>query len=79
MQADVFDPKSLLPVPDAQARLFALLPPLPVATVKLSEAVGRWAAEDVIARRTQPGSDLSSMDGYAIRYAERPGPMESHW
>ena len=76
MPADVLEPKSLLPVADAQARLFALLPPLPVETVTLSNAVGRWAAEDVIARRTQPGSDLSSMDGYAIRYAERPGPWK---
>jgi len=65
---------SLLPVPDAQARLLALAAPLPAETVPLAGAVGRWAAADVHARRDQPSHDLSAMDGYAIRYAERPGP-----
>jgi molybdopterin molybdotransferase len=65
---------SLLPVADAQARLFALAPPLPVEDAELVEAAGRWAATDILARRDQPSADLSSMDGYAIRYAERPGP-----
>ncbi|MBA2936400.1 molybdopterin molybdotransferase MoeA [Sphingomonas sp. CGMCC 1.13654] len=65
---------SLLPVTDAQARLLALASPLPVETVSLVDAVGRWSVEDVLARRDQPSHDLSAMDGYAIRYAERPGP-----
>lgn len=65
---------SLLPVAEAQARLLALAAPLPVETVPLVEAVGRWAAEDVVALRDQPSRDLSAMDGYAIRHAERPGP-----
>lgn len=65
---------SLLPVAEAQARLLALATPLPVETVPLIDAAGRWAAEDVIARRTQPAADLSMMDGYAIRFADLPGP-----
>lgn len=65
---------SLLPVAEAQARLLALAAPLPVETVPLVEAVGRWAAEDVVALRDQPACNLSAMDGYAIRHAERPGP-----
>jgi molybdopterin molybdotransferase len=65
---------SLLPVAEAQARLLALATPLPVETAPLVEAVGRWAAADILARRDQPSHDLSAMDGYAIRYAERPGP-----
>ncbi len=65
---------SLLPVAEAQARLLALAEPLPIETVQLLSAVGRWAADDVLARRDQPSHDLSAMDGYAIRYAERPGP-----
>lgn len=65
---------TLLPVAEAQARLLALAPPLPVETVPLIEAAGRWAAEDVVARRTQPAADLSMMDGYAIRFADLPGP-----
>ncbi len=64
----------LLPVDDAQARLLAPASPLPAQTLPVSEAAGRWLAADVIARRTQPASDLSAMDGYAIRFGERPGP-----
>ncbi|WP_442679412.1 molybdopterin molybdotransferase MoeA [Sphingomonas sp. ASY06-1R] len=65
---------SLLPVAEAQARLFALAAPLPIETRTLVEAAGRWAAEDVVARRTQPAANLSAMDGYAIRFADLPGP-----
>ncbi|MGX0583720.1 molybdopterin molybdotransferase [Sphingomonas sanguinis] len=42
--------------------------------VPLREAAGRWAAQNVTARRTQPASDLSAMDGYAICFADMPGP-----
>ncbi len=65
---------SLLPVAEAQARLLALAQPLAVEMAPLVETVGRWAGEDVLARRDQPSHDLSAMDGYAIRHAERPGP-----
>jgi molybdopterin molybdotransferase len=65
---------TLLPVAEAQARLIALARPLPTATVPLIEANGRWTAETVVAGRTQPFADLSAMDGYAIRFAEAPGP-----
>jgi molybdopterin molybdotransferase len=65
---------SLLPVADAQARLFALGTPLPIEQAGLVEAAGRWTAADLLALRDQPSADLSAMDGYAIRYAERPGP-----
>ncbi|HEY0269379.1 MAG TPA: molybdopterin molybdotransferase MoeA [Sphingomonas sp.] len=65
---------SLLPVVEAQARLFALAPPLPVEEAGLVDAAGRWLAADIVARRDQPSADLSAMDGYAIRYRERPGP-----
>ena len=65
---------ALIPVAEAQARMFALKAPMPVEHVPLLEAHGRYAAEDILARRTQPAMDLSAMDGYAIRFAERPGP-----
>jgi molybdopterin molybdotransferase len=65
---------SLLSVAEAQARVLALASVLPIETVSLIEAVGRWAAADVLARRDQPSHDLSAMDGYAIRFAECPGP-----
>ncbi|MBI0474678.1 molybdopterin molybdenumtransferase MoeA [Sphingomonas sp. MA1305] len=65
---------SLLPIAEAQARLFALAAPVATERVGLAAAHGRWAADDVLARRTQPASDLSAMDGYAIRHADLPGP-----
>ncbi len=65
---------TLLPIPEAQARLFALAPTLPVEHAPLREAAGRWAAADVHARRTQPAATLSAMDGYAIRFADLSGP-----
>lgn len=64
----------LLPVAEAQARLFALATPLRSEGVPLSEAVDRWAAALVDARRNQPAIALSAMDGYALRFAELPGP-----
>ena len=66
---------ALIPVAEAQLRLFALGAPLAIETVPLAQAVGRWVAEDVVARRTQPAANLSAMDGYAIRYADLPGPF----
>lgn len=65
---------SLLPVAEAQARLLALAEPVAIETLPLAQAAGRWAAEPVIARRSQPTADLSAMDGYAIRFADMRGP-----
>jgi len=65
---------ALIPVAEAQARMIALKAPLATETVPLLDANGRYAAADIHARRTQPAFDLSAMDGYAIRFAERPGP-----
>ncbi len=58
----------------AQARILALASPVEVESIALDQAVGRWAAEPVHARRTQPAHDLSAMDGYAISFADLPGP-----
>ena len=63
----------LLPVEAAWDRLIALAPHVESETVPVTQAAGRWLAEDVIALRTQPDADLSAMDGYALRYAELPG------
>uniref|UniRef100_UPI0035CC5F67 molybdopterin molybdotransferase MoeA n=1 Tax=uncultured Sphingomonas sp. TaxID=158754 RepID=UPI0035CC5F67 len=62
-------------VDEAQARLFALGVPLPSERVSLREAAGRWAAADVVALRTQPATDLSAMDGYAVRVDDLGGPL----
>ena len=61
---------SLLPVSEAQTRLFALAPPVAVESVAIDDAAGRWTAEPIAALRTQPWRDLSAMDGYALRFAE---------
>ena len=66
---------TLLPVADAQAHLFAMAAPVAAEQVPLHQALGRWAAADVPALRTQPAADLSAMDGYAIRFADLPGPF----
>ena len=58
----------------AQARLLALVTPLPVERMPASEALGRYLAEPLVARRTQPPADLSAMDGFAVRDADLPGP-----
>lgn len=66
---------SLLPVTEAQERLFALAPRVNAERVPLGAAAGRWLADDVVANRTQPSADLSAMDGYAVRFADLPGPL----
>jgi molybdopterin molybdotransferase len=58
----------------AQAKLLGGVVPLPVETVPLDAAAGRWAAADVVATRTQPPFAASAMDGYAIRWTDLPGP-----
>jgi molybdopterin molybdotransferase len=59
---------------EAQRRILALAPPVAPETVIVAAAAGRWASAPVTALRTQPDADLSSMDGYAIRHADLPGP-----
>lgn len=58
----------------AQLRLFALGELLRVETVDVHSAAGRFAAADIIAKRTQPSHNLSAMDGYAITHSSLPGP-----
>lgn len=58
--------RSMISLEAAQSQLLALARPLPAETVPLSDAIGRWAAEDVVSKRTQPVRPLSAMDGYAL-------------
>jgi molybdopterin molybdotransferase len=55
-----------LPLEEAQARLLALVTPLPIEHIDIEGALGRYLAAPIGARRTQPASDLSAMDGYAM-------------
>lgn len=63
-----------LPLEEAQAQLLALAKPLPVERVTVEKALGRFLAEPIRARRTQPAADLSAMDGYALRSENMAGP-----
>lgn len=67
--------EGLLPFEVAVARMLALGRPLDTETVDLTEASGRFLAEDVSAQLTQPPADVSAMDGYALRFSELPGPF----
>lgn len=55
-----------IPLEEAQARLLALASPLPAETLPAEQALGRYLAVPLNARRTQPSADLSAMDGYAL-------------
>jgi molybdopterin molybdotransferase len=55
---------------DALAAVRARAAPLPAEDVALVEAHGRVLAEGVRARRDQPTTDISMMDGYALRAAD---------
>ena len=63
-----------LPLEEAQARLLALAAPLSIERLPVTEALGRYLAEPLTARRTQPAAAMSAMDGYAVRAADLPGP-----
>jgi molybdopterin molybdotransferase len=65
---------SLLGVEDAQARLLGLAMPLAPDMTPLRQAGGRHLAAALKARRDQPWTELSAMDGYAIAWSDMPGP-----
>ena len=62
----------MLSVKEAHARVIAAFSPLPAETVSVADAAGRVLATAPQARLTQPPSDLSAMDGYAVRAADVP-------
>lgn len=59
----------MISIEEAQARIFALKETVETEILPLGKAAGRWVADDVIARRSQPACDMSAMDGYAVRFA----------
>ena len=60
----------LLPVEEALKRILSAMPLMPAEEVPLTDALGRTAAVDIAARRTQPAEAVSAMDGYAVRGAD---------
>jgi molybdopterin molybdotransferase len=64
---------TLLPVPDAKARLLAGAAEISrLETVPLAQATGRVLGRDLLAKLTQPPFDASAMDGYALAAADAP-------
>ena len=62
----------MLTVREAHARVIAAFDPLPSEIVSVAEAAERVLAVSPQARLTQPPTDLSAMDGYAVRAADVP-------
>jgi molybdopterin molybdotransferase len=60
----------MIGVDEARRRIVAALSPVGAETVSLAAAWGRVLAAPVAARMDKPGSDVSAMDGYAVRAAD---------
>ncbi|MFT3808781.1 MAG: molybdopterin molybdotransferase MoeA [Micropepsaceae bacterium] len=62
----------MISVAEAEARIIANVAAMAAQTVSLAEAHGRTLAAPLVARRTHPPRDVSSMDGYALAQADAP-------
>ncbi|MGE5147687.1 MAG: molybdopterin molybdenumtransferase MoeA, partial [Candidatus Eiseniibacteriota bacterium] len=58
---------ALMAVAEALRQVVAGAEPLGSETVTLDDGLGRVLAADLAAKRTQPPTDVSAMDGYALR------------
>jgi molybdopterin molybdotransferase len=61
---------ALLTVEEHRARVLAAVVLLPAESIALTEAADRTLAEPVLAAHDLPGFDNSSMDGFAVRFAD---------
>jgi len=66
----------VITVEEALRRVLALAKPPRPEIVPLVQAHGRALLEPAIARLTQPPFNASAMDGYAMRMADLPGPLQ---
>ena len=57
----------MISVDEALERIVGTVPVMPVEQIALADGLGRVLAEDIAARRTQPPTAVSAMDGYAVR------------
>lgn len=69
-------PPKPIPLAEAQSRLLQSLPRSGMEVIDLAAANGRYLAESLYARRTQPAADLSAMDGYVVRADDVAGPWQ---
>jgi molybdopterin molybdotransferase len=63
---------------EAREAIVAAVAALPAESVRLAEALGRVAAEDVVAEADLVPYARSSMDGYAVRAAETAAATPAH-
>jgi molybdopterin molybdotransferase len=56
----------MISVEEAQGLVLALAAPMPIETIALQNAAGRWMSQSATARRDQPPFGASAMDGYAV-------------
>src|SRR5437763_16440557 len=65
----------ITPLYESLAAVRARAHPLAAEDVSLTDAHGRVLAEGVRARRDQPATDISMMDGYALRSVDAGAPL----
>jgi molybdopterin molybdotransferase len=65
----------ITPLDEALAAIRSRARPLPSEEVPLAEAYGRVLAQSVQARRDQPATDVSMMDGYALWAGDSGSPL----
>ena len=58
----------MISVEDATKRILAHISCLPHETIPVADGLDRYLAADIKAKRPQPPSDVSAMDGYALRF-----------
>src|SRR6267154_1165417 len=71
----VLELRSMKPLSEAQAEVEARSRALPAEDAPLAEAGGRVLARPVAAARDLPGTDISMMDGYALRAGDAAGAL----
>ena len=69
--------RDLLPVEEAERRLWDAVAPLPAESRPAASALGAVLAERIVADRDFPPTDRSAMDGYAVRAADAAEPGSS--
>ena len=65
-----------IPLDEALDRLLRGIEPLASQHLDTEQAIGRYLGEDLVALRTQPATDLSAMDGYALHADDDRGPWQ---
>jgi molybdopterin molybdotransferase len=68
--------RPLLPVDEAIEVILGHVTALPPETLAVADALGRFLSESVAAPFDLPPFTNSAMDGYAIRAADTPGPLQ---